>query len=182
MSEFTEPPTDIPVKEVVVALEVDNTRMLLVVPLLPIILLTTCEGAEAVFISTPIKEEDAGAVPILFISNPATWLPIILPPVLAQLIPFINDVLAVNVVEVVIIIEPLLPAEPIRLPSPAVLPPMFIPVPFVSMPVNAIEPADVGIEETDMAATVLPLIFETGKALVVVNNIPWYEILPKVDE
>ena len=50
MSEFTELLTDIPVKEVVVALEVDNTRTLLDVPLLPIILLMTWDGAEALFI------------------------------------------------------------------------------------------------------------------------------------
>ncbi len=47
---------------------------------------------------------------------------------------------------------------------------------------NVTELADVGIGETDMAATVLPFIFETGEALVVVNDIPWYETLPNVDE
>ena len=172
-SEFTEAPTDMPVNEVVVALDVDNTRILLAVPLLPIILLLTCDGGVALFIYRPINEEDAGALPILFISNPATWLPIILPPELKQLIPFINDVFAVDAVDVVIIIEPLLPDEPILLPSPGTLPPIFIPAPFVSIPVNAMEPANVGIEERDMAATVLPLIFETGEAPVVVNNIPW---------
>ena len=127
----------------------------------------------ALFIYIPVKEEDAGAVPILFISNPATWLPATIPPVLAQLIPFINDVFAVNVVEVVITTEPLLPAEPIIFPSPAAVPPIFIPAPFVSIPMKAKEPADVGIEKSDIAATVLPLIFETGKALLVGNNIPW---------
>jgi hypothetical protein len=127
MSEFTELPIEIPVKEVVVALEVDNTWILLEVNPLPIILLTTWDGAEAVFIYRPVKEEDAGAVPILFKSIPPTWLLIMLPPVLAQLIPLINDVFAADVVEEVIIIELLLLAEPIRFPSPAEAPPIFIP-------------------------------------------------------
>jgi hypothetical protein len=180
--EFTRLPSDIPAKEVVVALEVDNTRILLDVVPLPIILLLTWAGAEALFTYMPINEEEAGAVPLLFISNPATWLPIIFPPELAQLIPFINDVLAVDVVAVVTITEPLLAAVPTWFPSPSTLPPIFIPEPLVSIPIKAFELAAVGAEERDMPATVLPLIFETGKALFVVNKIPWYETLPDVDE
>ena len=120
----------------------------------------------------PVKELAAGAVPILFISMPATWLPIMLPPMLAQLMPFTKDVFAVDVVEVVMITEALSPAEPIRFPSPATLPPIFIPPPFVSMPINATALADVGTEEIANEATIFPLIFETGEALVVVNDIP----------
>ena len=50
MSELTKLPIDIPVIEVVVALELDSTRMLLDVPLPPTILLMTWSGAEALFI------------------------------------------------------------------------------------------------------------------------------------
>jgi hypothetical protein len=173
ISEFTVLPTDIPSKEVVVALEVDNTRMLLDVVLLPIILLLTGDGAIAPFIYKPVKAAAAGADPILFISIPPIWLPLIRPLVLAQLIPVITDVLAVAVVEVVITMDPLLALDPIVLPSPAEAPPIVIPEPFVSMPVKTVELAAVGTEETLILAIVLPFINEAGDVPLVVNTIPW---------
>ena len=121
----------------------------------------------------PCTVDGAGAVPILLTSNPPTWLLLITPPLLTQLTPMIPDVFAVDVVEVLIIIDPLFALEPIIFPSDDELPPMFIPEPFVSIPVKTFKLADVGTEETVIAATVFTLISEAGVALVVVNNIPW---------
>src|SRR5882672_3899192 len=104
------------------------------------------------------------------------------PPLLIQLIPTIPDVFAVDVVEVLIIIDPLFVLEPMILPSDVKFPPIFIPEPFVSIPIKAFELAAVGTEEREIAAMVLPLIYDTGDELLVVNKIPWNERLPNVDE
>ena len=77
-------------------------------------------------------------------------------------------------VVVVTAIDPLAEFEPITLPSPAEIPPMFIPKPLVSIPINTFDgPVAVGTAETEILATVFPVITDAGMALVVVNNIPW---------
>ena len=164
------------------AVEPGNTRMLLFVAALPIILPVTSVGAVVLLMVKPANKAAAGNEPILLISIPATVLLITLPPVLAQLMPFIKEVLAVAAVAVIMLIAPLLLTLPTTLPSPAMAPPIFMPSPLVSMPVNTREPGAVGLEETDMPAMVFPLMLDAGVPLVVVNKIPWYDRLPAVDE
>ena len=77
---------------------------------------------------------------------------------LEQLIALIKDVLVVDVVEVVTIMDPFIVEEPITFPKPAEAPPIFIPEPFVSIPIKVLELAAVGTEESDMPATVFPLM------------------------
>jgi hypothetical protein len=53
---------------------------------------------------------------------------------------------------------------------------------LVSIPVKIAELDAVGTEETEMAAIVLPMIYDAGEELVVVNKIPRKERSPDVDE
>ena len=76
-------------------------------------------------------------------------------------------------VEVLIMMLPLTAVEPIIFPSAAVLPPIVIPEPVVEMPEKVFELTAAGMEEIETPAIVLLLMTETGKALVVDNNIPW---------
>src|SRR5450432_2208228 len=159
---FTALPIDIPDKEVVAAVDVGNTRILLDVASLPTILLSTCAGAVTAFMYKPVNAEEAGADPILLISIPPTWLPTIRPPVLEQEIPVIKDVLVVVVVDVVMSIVPLAVFDPMLFPSPLAAPPIVIPEPLVSIPVKTSALAAVGTAETEMALMVLPLMEEEG--------------------
>jgi len=158
--------------------EVDPAKTLMAsptapVPVLPIIFALTCVGAVALFIYTPMKEDGAGADPTLFISMPLTWLPIISPPVLAQLMPVIKDELAVAEVVVFTTMEELTVFDPIIFPSPGLVPPIFIPEPCVSIPVKVLEFAADGLVDSEIVAISLLLMFDAGDALVVVNKIPW---------
>ena len=175
--EVTEAPIEIPVKAVKVLVEEESTRMLLdaaPVPVLPIILLLTDDGGVALFTYMPKNVEGPGAAPIFLISIPPTWLPVMRPPVLRQLIPLIIDGNVAEVVVVVTVMDPLSVFDPIIFPSPVTIPPMFMPEPLVSIPIKTFAAVDeVGTAETDMEAIVLVSISETGIALVVVNNIPW---------
>ena len=170
--ELTELVTDRPVIEVVVALEEVKTLMLLAVLLLPIKLLLIVEGGEVLLINKPLKAVEAGEVPKLFISIPATWFAVTIPPVLEQLMPKAIDVFDVEVVEVVITTKLLTPSAPTIFPFPVELPPIFIPDPLVSIPVNTCEAGEVGMEEIEIAFTIFPFMFETGELLVVVKSIP----------
>ena len=96
--------------------------------------------------------------------------------------PVMAEVFADEVVEVLTTILALPVTAPMVLPSAGLIPPIFIPAPLVSIPVNTGEPAAEGTEETEIPAIVLPLIFDSGEALPVLNKIPWYETLPSVDE
>ena len=118
----------------------------------------------------------------MLISNPLTWLPLTNPSALAQNIPVINDVLAVDVVEVVMMMDPLLLFDPMVFPSPASVPPIYIPDPLVCIPVKTAELAAVGTEETEIEAIVLPRIYDAGEELLVVNKMPWYDRSPVDDE
>ena len=118
---------------------------------------------------------------MFFISNPPTWLPVIAPPELLQLIGRILVVKVEAVVVVVTLIEPLELLDPIMFPSPGAGPPMATPEPAVSIPTNATKPDAVGTEEMAMFATVFPLIVVTGTAPDVVTRIPWKETFPSVD-
>jgi len=168
----TELPITMPLKEVVNAVEFARTRMLLEVTLLPIVLSFTSAGATLLFTDNPVKTEDAGAVPVLRMSIPPTLLPVTSPPVLRQFIPVMREVFEVAVVEVVIDIDPFDVLEPMVLPSPGLLPPIVMPEPLVSMPVNVFEEAAVGTEDRLIEAIVFPLITDAGKPAVVVNCMP----------
>ena len=71
---------------------------------------------------------------------------------------------------VVIVIELLTVVEPTRFPSPANGPPILIPDPNVSIPMNTLDALDaVGTQEILIAAIVFPLMNVAGVALVVVT-------------
>lgn len=171
--EVTVEAIEIPVIELVNAPDVDNTRMLLAVSLLPTRLLLISVGAEGALTESPLKKVDAGAAPVLLMSIPPIWLPFIVPPVAEELMPFTTEVFVDEVVAVLTIIELLVAEAPMIFPSPAKLPPMLIPDPLVSMPVNTLDAAAVGIAVIEIAATVFPLMVDGGEALEVVNEIPW---------
>ncbi len=136
-------------------------------------------GAVALPIYIPLKVEGAGEAPTLLISIPPTWFPIISPPVLLQLIPLIRERNVDVLVVVVMATEPLAVFEPMVFPSPDKIPPILIPEPLVSIPIKTLaDEAAVGTAETDMLAMVFPVIRETGKALAVVNKIPWKDKIP----
>ena len=79
-------------------------------------------------------------------------------------------------------IDPLVVFVPIMFPSPVLLPPMFMPEPLVSNPIKTLAAVvEVGTADTEMPATVLPFILDAGVALLVVSNMPWYDIIPKVE-
>jgi hypothetical protein len=92
---------------------------------------------------------------------------------LLQLIPLIIERYVVKDVVVVIAIDPLTVFEPIMFPFPGNGPPILIPEPLVSIPINTFaDAATVGTAATDISVIVFPVITEPGKAPVVVNNIP----------
>ena len=116
IAEVTEEPMPIPVKEVLILVEEESTRMLLdaaPVPVLPIILLLTDDGGVALLMYMPKNEEGPGAAPIFLISMLATWLLMTRPPVLKQLIPLIIERYVDNAVVVVTVIDPLVVFDPI---------------------------------------------------------------------
>ncbi len=172
--DVTAVPTAIPVSVVPTALEVDNTRMLFAVVVLPTMLPLTGDCAVALFTKTPVKNDGPAAAPPLLISNPPILLLRMDPPVLVELMPLIYERYVLSAVLVVILIEPATVVEPIVFSSPASVPPTVIPEPRVSIPKNTgcITVALFGEAVTLIAATVFPLITDAGVALDVVRLIP----------
>ncbi|MEO8111371.1 MAG: hypothetical protein ABI594_15110, partial [Ginsengibacter sp.] len=108
-ADATEGPISMPSSVLVKAVEADSTLILFVTapgPELPIILEFTCVAAVVLFIKIPVNAEGAGAVPVLLISNPPTWLPVTIPPLLKWFIPLMIEVYVDEVVAVETTIDP----------------------------------------------------------------------------